>query len=96
MIVLLNLIVPCIILLAVFATWKTKKIWPSVVAVLVAVTYGFIQPSYMPKGEVKRSEIPAFEYSDAKIEDRNLKPDEGSDERVKAKIKSGLEFKEGE
>jgi len=95
MVVLLNLIVPVIILTGLLLSWKLKKVWPSIACVMFALVYGFAQPSYMPKGEVKRSEVPVFEQSNAQLQDRNLKPKGGEhyDNVVKSKIEAGLEFK---
>jgi hypothetical protein len=57
-----------------------------------------VQPSYMPKGEVVRHELPAFEMSTAEIQDKQLKPRSAQEYDLKREqmIKEGLPFKQGE
>ena len=55
---------------------KTRKTRLLAVAwfVLFMLVYPKIQPSYLPKGDIKRTAVPGFEASKAEIEDRNRKP----------------------
>lgn len=94
MVVFLNLLVALICFAGVFAAYKLHKAWPLLVTGVVIVLYMNFQPSYMPKGEVKRSEIPVFEKSDAKVEDRILSAKDGEqyDKEREEKIKEGLPF----
>lgn len=43
-----------------------------------------ISPSYLPKGKSHGLSNPAFEHSDTKIEDRNLKPSMTEEERTRS------------
>ena len=63
--------------------------------VLLAAVYAVVQPSYLPKGTVERSPVPAFTPSDAPIEDRNRKPTpiEERDQRMQEAEHKGLDFK---
>lgn len=94
MVILLNLIVPLVLLVGCWLTWKKKKLWPIGAAGALVLLYTFVQPSYMPKGEVKRTNLPEFEYHKIEVEDRLSKPKSGQqydDERNQA-IKDGLPF----
>lgn len=96
MIIVLNLIVSFFVVGTLVAAYKWKS-WKVLVASLVAVLiYVQIQPSYMPKGEVLRTDLPLFEYSSKKIEDRNLSPKPPSyyDKKAKDDVSEGLQFKE--
>lgn len=82
MVFLLNLI-PLLIFLvgAFFATRAMKRGgWKRTLMVIVATIitiwlYLKAQPSYMPKGDIKRTPVPAFvPSSPAEIEDRGRKP----------------------
>lgn len=68
-----------------------------VIGALVMLTFMFFRPSYMPKGEVKRSEIPEFIQSDKEIENRILSPKPGDeyDKKREEDVKKGLQFKTG-
>lgn len=74
--------------------WK-KTVKALVIAATVVVTfaiiYSKIQPSYLPKGDIQRSDIPGFEPSKAEIEDRNRKPvpSEVRQERMEAEYRQG-------
>lgn len=94
MIILLNLAIVLISVMAIAVAIHWKKWWPLVVAGVFIILYNFIQPSYLPKGMVQRSEIPAFEHSDAKIQNRVLQPTSGVeyDARREQQIKDGLPF----
>lgn len=94
MAVLLSFIALAIVLGLLFLAFKRKRFWPLVLAVGFMVIYMNVQPSYLPKGEVRRSVIPAFEKSDAKIQDNLLKPPSGEemDRERNQKIKDGLPF----
>lgn len=94
MIILLNLIPAAILAVGFYLTIRRRS-WKIALATLVLMAlYAKFQPSYMPKGEVKRSEIPAFEVSTSKIEDRALKPVSGEerDRIMKEKVSNGLDF----
>ncbi len=91
MVLLLNLI-PVIIVIAV-VWWARKRvakqteqnaklkalIAPVIVLVGSLALYSQVQPSYLPKGEVKRSAVPAFEQKDSQIQDISLKPVPGEE-----------------
>lgn len=96
MAVLLSFIVVAIVLGLLFLAFKRKELWPLALAVVLIVIYMNVQPSYLPKGEVKRSVIPAFEKSDAKIQDNLLKHPSGEemDRERNQQIKEGLPFKQ--
>lgn len=96
MIVLLNLISGLIVVGGGYLSCKLKKIWPICVALLFMLLYNIVQPSYLPKGEIKRSQIPEFEKTEEVIQDRNLSPksSEQYDEDMKNMIQEGLSFKE--
>lgn len=74
---------------------KLKKTWPLVTLLVLMIVYMFVQPSYLPKGEVKRSVVPAFESSEKQISDKSLKPKSGQqyDEERNQAVKQGLPFK---
>lgn len=94
MIVLLNLACVFVGFMGIGLSYKLHKAWPMCVALVLIISYSFIQPSYMPKGEVKRSEIPLFEQK-GRIEDRNTKPKSGEQYDVEREtaVKEGLPFK---
>lgn len=90
-----NLLLPAILLTGIFLTWKFKKLWIVAVTLLVLFVYFKAQPSYLPKGEIKRSQLPAFEAKpDLEIEDRLSKPKD-PDQRQREqdeRYRKGLEF----
>ena len=95
MILLINLIPVLIAAIGFGLSWKLKKLWITAATVAALFLYFQAQPSYMPKGAVKRSALPAFVESDAQIEDRASKPvpaDE-RDQRMRDAVKQGLDFK---
>lgn len=94
MIVLLNLLSAIVVVGGIVLSAKLRKLWPLVTAAVFTILYSFFQPSYMPKGTVQRAELPPFEQSEAQIQDRALKPQDGSvyDARREQKIKDGLPF----
>ena len=99
MILLLNLLPLVIFAIGAYASWKLRSWKVAVATILILIIYAKAQPSYMPKGEVKRSEIPAFEVSTSEIQDRNSKPVTGEerDRIMKEKVSNGLDFlKKGE
>lgn len=75
---------------------KLKKLWPLIVMCIVMVVYTIVQPSYLPKGEVKRSVVPEFDKSESEIVDRSLKAKSGEeyDQKRNELIKEGLPFKQ--
>ena len=96
MAVLITLVVMGLVAGAFALSFKLKKLWPLAVAAIFLAIYTIVQPSYLPKGEVKRSVIPEFERSESMIQDRNLKAKTGEeyDEKRQQMIKEGLPFKQ--
>lgn len=94
MVVLLNLLWVVILVVAALSYWKWRKTWIVVVTAIALLVYPMVQPSYMPKGQVKRSSIPAFEQSHSEVQDRLLKPPSGEEMDAKREqmIKDGLPF----
>lgn len=94
MIAALNLIPLALLVLAAWAVWKKSRTG-LIGVVLLAAVYAVVQPSYLPKGAVERSPVPAFTPSDAAIEDRNRKPTpiEERDQRMQDAVRNGLDFK---
>lgn len=90
MIVLLNLLVPVAIVAGLFFTWKLKKVWPIILAIVLAFGYTFVQPSYMPKGKVKPLPVAEFTPSEKKTEDRMRKP-VSAEERDAKRVESQKE-----
>lgn len=74
MIVLMNYAIPLLLLLGIFCVYKLKKVWPFIVAVLLAVIYTVAQPTMLPKGTVAAPRIEATQFVDKPIVDRSLKP----------------------
>ena len=56
-----------------FKSWKKLAI---LLIVWIAFVFGsmVLNPSYLPKGEVSRSSVPAFEKSDLEMQNRLLQP----------------------
>lgn len=77
-------------------SWKFRKIWIAAATLAVLLVYYQAQPSYLPKGEISRSEVPVFTGSDATIENRLSKPMPGDerDQRRQEAVKQGLDFKQ--
>lgn len=94
MIALLNIILPLIVAAILFAAYKVKKTKAKIKTLfmipLVVVVYGLFQPSYMPKGEVKKSVI-TYSYSEDKEARQSLlrKPIDSEiwDDKMKAERK---------
>jgi hypothetical protein len=108
MVLLLNL-VGLLFLLGVgyslYKVWTSKKSnfeksnTTLVICIGTAVLIGVYQaalPSYLPKGEVKRSEVPQFEQKELQVKDVVPKPMEGElrDQRRKELYKESLPFVE--
>lgn len=95
MTLLINLIPLLIAAIGFGLSWKLRSLWAALATIAVLFLYFQAQPSYMPKGEVTRSEPPVFVESDAPIEDRNLKPMPGEerDARRREAVQQGLDFK---
>ena len=78
MVVLINLFPWFVAVCCIVGAVKVKSIkWKLAIAVFFmafAVIYPKVQPSYMPKGKIERSQIQYAEPSDAVVEDRNRKP----------------------
>lgn len=64
------------------------------ITVVVILTYNHFQPSYLPKGEVKRTEIVSDEVVTRPIEDNLSKPMSGEEReaRRKEQYKEKIEF----
>lgn len=100
MTLLLNLI-PVMILLAYIGMWFLFGRKSTVITVIIVVCIYFtlmlytqVQPSYLPKGEVKRTEVPLFEESDAVVSDRFKRTD--TDARYQETKRMHEEFMNGE
>lgn len=74
MVIILNYLPLLIVIASLAAFWKWRKWWMVFAGVALLLVYGAVQPSYIPKGEVKRQTLEKFEPSNAVIEDRNRKP----------------------
>lgn len=102
MVLLLNL-VPFLIcagwLLWAAKSWNKSKQPKTVIIFIVGLTlslllYKNVQPSYLPKGEIARTEVVQEEVVDEPIEDKLLKPmsTEERDARRKEQYKEKIEF----
>lgn len=96
MTLLINLIPLLIAAIGFGLSWKLQKLWVAAATMATLFLYFQAQPSYMPKGQVTRSEPPVFTESEARIEDRNSKPMPGGerDQRMRDAVKQGLDFKQ--
>ncbi|WP_027016374.1 hypothetical protein [Comamonas composti] len=76
-------------------SWKLRKPWLAAATLAALFLYFQAQPSYLPKGEITRSQPPVFTESEARIEDRNSKPMSGQerDQRMRDAVQQGLDFK---
>lgn len=79
MVILFNLLPLLLFVGFVCLAYNLKKWWLVLVGVVVVAFYFQIQPSYIPKGEVRRTELPEFEQSSKEIVDRMSKPKSGED-----------------
>lgn len=79
MVILFNLLPLLLFVGFVFLAYKLKKWWLVLIGVAVVAFYFQIQPSYIPKGEVKRTELPEFEQSSEEIVNRMSKPKSGDE-----------------
>lgn len=81
---------------------KSKTVKPVVIRVFCTLIllhlYFQVQPSYMPKGEVKRTAIPTFEQKEVSVKDVQPKPMSGEerDQRRKELYEEPLPFIEKE
>lgn len=73
---------------------KSKVVLPLILLVMTLFLYFQVQPSYLPKGEIKRSAIPQFEQKELKVKDIQSKPMSGEerDERRNKAYKEPLPF----
>ena len=96
MTLLINLIPLLIAAIGLGLSWKLRKLWVAAATAVTLFLYFQAQPSYMPKGQVTRSEPPTFTEPEARIEDRNSKPMSGDerDQRMRDAVKQGLDFKQ--
>ena len=87
MIVLLNSIPWIISLIIAFWGYNRVKNSNSLNSIAVPViclllfwsVYTKVQPSYLPKGEIKRTSIPTFEHKEFEVKDLQPKPMKGED-----------------
>lgn len=79
MVILFNLLPLLLFVGFVFLAYKLKKWWLVLVGVVVVAFYFQIQPSYIPKGKVKRTDLPEFEQSSKEIVNRMSKPKSGEE-----------------
>lgn len=97
MVVFLNMLPYLVMGVAIWIAYhaiKTRTWRLMLISIGIIIIFGFIQPGSLPKGDIKRSEIPEFTTSDVVIDDRGRKPipkDEVRQERVD-QIKTGPEF----
>lgn len=89
-ITLVALLVAYIVLTSKAHNKGRKLVWLGIGLLLTLVMYRAAQPSYLPKSSIARSEVPAFESTDAKITDRQLKPVSGA-ERDKKRAEQSRE-----
>ena len=96
MVLLLNVLPVALLALGLTVAWVWRKWWLAVLTVAVWLVYAMAQPSYLPKGQIERAELPPPQQSEAVLEDRLRKPDPLSerDQRMKQAVQSGLDFKE--
>ena len=98
MVLLLNLIPWIIFLSGAVLSWKVKSDkwkWVALIGTVGAMAlYYKAQPSYLPKGDIQRTEVPSFEQSKAEIQDNNRKPvpSEIRNAEQERKYKEGLVF----
>lgn len=95
MTLLINLVPLLIAAIGFGLSWRLRKVWIAAATVVALFLYFQALPSYMPKGQITRSEPPVFTESEARIEDRNSKPMSGDerDQRMQDAVKRGLAFK---
>lgn len=78
MVLFFNILPFLLVMLGFLVAWKTKSNTVTYCALAfivgVLILYPKIQPSYLPKGTVQRTEVPEFAPSNAEIDDRNRKP----------------------
>lgn len=69
-------------------------LFPAITALSFLLIYGQIQPSYLPKGEIRRSQVIPFEQEHYEVKDLMLKPLSGEtrDERIKKLYNEELPF----
>lgn len=79
MVILFNLLPLLVFTSFVFLAYKFKKWWLVLLGVVAVALYFQIQPSYIPKAEVKRTELPEFEQSSKITVDRMSKPKSGEE-----------------
>lgn len=74
MVIILNLLPFLVSLGLIFLAYKIRKWWPIVVMFVFLLVYKTVQPSYLPKGVVQRTQLPEFEQSPLTIQDVQRKP----------------------
>lgn len=96
MVLLLNLLFPLTMVLLGASYFKWKKNWIISVMAIALILYSMVQPSYMPKGKVERTELLPFEHKELEVQDRLLSSTSGQemDERRNQMIQDGLPFKD--
>ena len=73
MVLLLNILVPTVVIILLYIAWRIKNWHPALLAIVFIIAYGAFQPSYMPKGTVKSTQVVEFKQLDIPIVDRSLK-----------------------
>lgn len=94
MVLLLNLLIPAFLLVIGLIWWKSKN-WKVLLAIpFFFLLYWKVQPSYLPKGDIQRTEVPTFELNKAEIRDNNRKPvpSEVRNAEQERKYQEGLVF----
>lgn len=79
MVILFNLLPLLLFVGFVFLAYNLKKWWLVLLGVVVVAFYFQIQPSYIAKGEVRRTELPQFEQSSKEIVNRMSRPKSGEE-----------------
>ena len=98
-VLLLNLLMGAFALISMAWGWYEIKRGRSAVRPVIAFAvfcwiYGVAQPSYLPKGEVRRSTVPEFQEQELEVQDRTSKPMSGEErDRIRhERYRKGLEF----
>lgn len=73
MIALMNYAVPLLMLIGVYASYKTRKLYPVLIAAALTIVYTVAQPTYLPKGTVAAPKIEQLEPVTTPIVDRGRK-----------------------
>jgi hypothetical protein len=93
MVLLLNLLQIILIAVGIYSAWRYKNIYYVIGTLVILFILQAAQPSYLPKGEIERSDIAEFEDA-GRINDLQPKPVSGSDrdKNHEEAVKRGLIF----